>query len=454
VNLKNFVIYTLVVVFILLILLIAYNNVAPTTVNLKFVGIREFTVPAWAVMVASFMIGLIVAFVWSLIVSTLQGIESLSTKRREKNRTRLDTLYQEGLRQMLECNNEKAESIFKKILKTDRKNLKALTAIGNSLREQGKHYEAEEYHLKALLIDEQNLPALEGLYADYIAKSKGVLAKNTVRKILDHRDADTLRYKKELAAIYMDDKNWDDVIRLQQEIIKASAKDDKKLEKRKLLYFEYQRASDMLGGEDSKEAERILRKTKEKNKTFAPAYVRLGLHYIDTEDYANAFKILSEGYNATREPVFLTMIEDLYISTNQPDDAIEFFKSMSKQYPKEVLPVFTLGKLYYRFEIIDEAKDIFNTIMAEVDYSPTLEYYVAKTESRREKKKEAVERLKNLIRKSHLLDMNYACSKCGYSSEQWLDRCPECGCWDCIGIAAKSELNVLEVKKIVPPRYY
>ena len=106
-NLKNFVIYTIVVIFILFILLIAYNNVAPTSVNLKFIGIKEFTVPAWAVMVASFMIGLIVAFVWSLIVSTMQGIEALTTKKRVRVKNQINLEYQEGLRLMLAGNPDK-----------------------------------------------------------------------------------------------------------------------------------------------------------------------------------------------------------------------------------------------------------------------------------------------------------------------------------------------------------
>ncbi len=451
-NFKNIVIYTVVVVFILFILLIAYNNVAETTVNLKFIGIKEFSVPAWAVMVASFMIGLIVAFLWGLIVSALQGIESLTTKRMMKVKTRINLDYQSGLQLMLKGDYAEAEELFKKILKTDGKDLKTLTALGNALRKQGKNHEAEEYHLKALLLDENYLPALEGLYDDYICKNKTILARNTIDKILDHKDADVLKYKQELVKIHIHNADWDNAIKVQNDVYKSVGRGEKKEAQSLLNNLEYQKASAQLDSEESREAEKTLKKLKDKNKGFVAAYVRLGQYYIKNEEYALAFKVLTEGYHATMEPVFLTMIEDLYITTNQPDDAIAFFKKLSERYPEEILPIFTLGKLYYRFEIMGEALNIFDNLLAKVDYSPTLEYYLSKANKKEGNKDEAIESLKKIIRKSGVLDLSYSCRCCGYTSSEWVDRCPECGCWNCIYITPRSELNVLEVRTITPPR--
>ena len=91
------------------------------------------------------------------------------------------------------------------MLKSDGKDLKTLTAMGDVLRLQGKHHEAEEFHLKALLLDDNYLPALEGLYEDYISKDKTILAKNTAEKVLEHKDSDTYKFKKELVKILLRD---------------------------------------------------------------------------------------------------------------------------------------------------------------------------------------------------------------------------------------------------------
>ena len=450
-NIKNIAIYTVVIIFILFILLIAYNNVAPTTVDLKFIGIKEFTVPTWAVMVASFVVGLIVAFIWSIFLSAMHGIESLSTRKRIKVKQRHSEDYQEGLRQLLLGNIKEAEALFKRILKTDRKDLKALTAMGNVKRMQCQYQEAEEYHLKALLLEENYMPALEGLYYDYRCEGKRELARKTIDRILSQGDADRLKYNKELVQIHIEECEWDKAKDVQDAVIKLSPKTDRKAEQMLSVALEYQEAVDLVGTEDEKDAEKTFKKILKKYKTFIPAYVRLSQIYSADEDYANALKVLSEGYNVAKEPVLLKMIEDLYISTNQPDDAIEFFKNLSDKMPDEVLPLFMLGKLYYRFEMIQEARSVFDKLHAQLEYSPTLEYFIAKTESREGKTKEAIKRFKNVIRKTHLLDMNYSCNACCFVYDKWIDRCPGCGSWNTMTLTAKNELNELEIKHISPP---
>ncbi|MBN2135402.1 MAG: DUF1049 domain-containing protein [Acidobacteria bacterium] len=449
---KNIISFTLVIIFILFILLIAYNNDVPVAVNFKFLGVKEFTVPVSAVMVASFLIGLLVAFIWSLISTAVQSIETLTTKKRVKAKNELMLLYQEGLHDLLRGNYHQAEDIFKRVLKTDPKDLKALTAMGNVLRIQSKNHEAEEYHLKALLIEDNYLPALEGLFTDYISKNKWVLAKNTAEKILMHNDADVPRYKKELVKIYIAEKDWDEAIEIQNEVIKKAEKENKKEEQNLLTCLEYQKIAEQFEKEPIKDIERKLKKIIETDKSFVPAYTKLADYYIHEEDFANAFKTLNDGYIATREPVFIQRIETLYIDTNQPDDAIEYFKRLTEKLPNDVLPVFTLGKLYYKFEMLDQANSIFERIQAEVAYSPTLEYYIAKSDSKQENLENSIDRLKEIIRHSNILDITYQCTSCGHRTQTWVDRCPKCGCWNCVKLNPENELNELKVKQITPPR--
>jgi lipopolysaccharide biosynthesis regulator YciM len=145
------------------------------------------------------------------------------------------------------------------------------------------------------------------------------------------------------------------------------------------------------------------------------------------------------------------MLEEIFIAASQPDDAIAFFKKLSNQYPDDVMPLFTLGKLYYRLEMIEDARGIFDKLATVIDYSPTLEFFIAKTEVKEGRLKDSVKRMKDIIRKTHLLDLEYSCRKCGHRSLKWLDRCPECGSWNCMHLAADNELKDLEIKRISLP---
>lgn len=450
-NIKNILVYTFAILFILLVLFTAYNNVAPVTVNLKFLGVAPYTVPAWTVMIASFLVGILVAFVYNLVGSAVKGIESLTTKKKLKLKEQQDQVYQDGLRLFLDGNLDEAEALFDKVLESNPNDLRILTALGNLKRNQRKFYEAEEYHMKVILIDENHLQALDGLYLDYIAEGKRQLALNILEKLLAHRDSDKLKYKKELVSLYMAENRWEEASDIQEEIIRLTPKGERKPELKKMLGLEYQKAVHFFERNEKSEAEKILKRIKSQDDMFIPAYVKLSEIYLDEDDHNLAIKTLSEGFSATKEPVFLQMLEEIFIAANKPDQAISFFKKLSDQYPKDVMPLFTLGKLYYRFEMKDDARLIFDKLTTQVDYSPTLEYYLAKTELKEGRSKESVRRLKELIRKTHLLDLQYSCRKCGHHSIKWLDRCPDCGCWNCMQLATDNELKDLEIKRITLP---
>lgn len=448
---KNILVYTFAIVFILVVLFVAYNNVAPVTVNLKFLGINPFTVPAWAVMVSSFLVGILTAFVYNLVGSAVRGIETLTTRKKMKLKEVQDQHYQDGLRHFLDGNFEEAERLFNRILEENPNDLRILSSMGNLKRAQRLFIEAEEYHMKVILIDENYLQALDGLFLDYKAEGKNQLAMNILEKLLDHKDSDKLKYKKELVDLYIADNRWEEATEIQEDIVKLTPKGERKPELKKMLALEYQKAVHLFDKNDRSEAEKILKRIKSQDDSFIPAYVKLGEIYVEQDDHNAALKMLSEGFSATKEPVFLQMLEEIFIAANKPDDAISFFKKLSNQYSTEVMPLFTLGKLYYRLEMIEDARAIFDRLTTVIDYSPTLEFFIAKTEAKEGKTKDSIKRMKDVIRKTHLLDLEYSCRKCGSRSLSWVDRCPTCGCWNCMHLSADNELKDLEIKRITLP---
>jgi lipopolysaccharide biosynthesis regulator YciM len=451
VSFKNILVYTFAIVFILVVLFVAYNNVAPVTVNLKFLGITPFTVPAWAVMVSSFLVGILVAFVYNLVGSAVRGIETLTTRKKMKLKEVQDQHYQDGLRHFLDGNFDEAERLFSRILEENPNDLRILTSMGNLKRAQRLFLEAEEYHMKVILIDEHYLQALDGLFLDYMAEGKNQLALNILEKLLEHKDSDKLKYKKELVNLYIADNRWEEATEIQEDIIKLTPKGERKPELKKMFALEYQKAVHLFDKNNKNEAEKILKRIKSQDDSFIPAYVKLGEIYLEEDDHHAALKTLSEGFSTTKEPVFLQMLEEIFIAANKPDDAIAFFKKLSYQYSDDVMPLFTLGKLYYRLEMIEDARAIFDKLTTIIDYSPTLEFFIAKTEVKEGRLKDSVKRMKEVIRKTHLLDLEYSCRKCGHRSLKWLDRCPDCGCWNCMHLAADNELKDLEIKRISLP---
>ena len=93
------------------------------------------------------------------------------------------------------------------------------------------------------------------------------------------------------------------------------------------------------------------------------------------------------------------------------------------------MPVFFLGKLYMRLEMIDEADATFSTLGGLASESPTVRYFQARILYRRGRYRDAADTYRKVIRESGSLKLTYRCAACLKVEAEWSARCPGCGRW-------------------------
>ncbi len=160
---------------------------------------------------------------------------------------------------------------------------------------------------------------------------------------------------------------------------------------------------------------------------FAPAYMfYAGLLKKDGK-FEEMIEVLKIGFNKTHIVEFLQMIEDYFIEKGEPEKAIEILNEIVLNENYNVLAQFFLGKLYYRLELLERAREIFENIKGEVRYIPGLYYYLADIYRKRKDFDTAFSYLKQLAREQHLDKFRFRCNNCNREMEKWSERCPWCG---------------------------
>ena len=160
---------------------------------------------------------------------------------------------------------------------------------------------------------------------------------------------------------------------------------------------------------------------------FAPAYMFYAQLLKEEGKFDEMVEVLKNGFYKTHIVEFLQMIEDYFLEKSDPEGAVEALNEVVLNENYNVLAQFFLGKLYYRLELLEKAREIFENIKGEVRYIPGLYYYLADIYRKRKDFDTAFSYLKQLAKEQHLDKFRFKCESCGWEMEKWSERCPKCG---------------------------
>ena len=178
----------------------------------------------------------------------------------------------------------------------------------------------------------------------------------------------------------------------------------------------------------TRESEHILKELIADFPEFTPAYVRYGQLLRKKGKIPEMLAVMKHGFSRTHIVVFLQMIEDVLLEQGNPEAAVEELGQIVLNENHHILARFYLGKLYYRLEMLEKAREIFEQLEGEVAYIPALTFYLARIYHRKGEHHAAIHYLEQLVEHAQLLDFRFHCSKCGSPLNQWAERCPQCGC--------------------------
>ena len=446
-SIKSFVYLIVIFGLIGLFIYLAYLNQAPLL--LYFLFNKSITAPAWSVIFITFLIGFLIAAIWLFIRSSSWRFAKRKMEKGIQKERGVEELYYRGLEALTKEQHDRAWQYFQQVLRKDNKHLGALLRAGETLRAKKNYGEATGYHLRARTLAGDTPEIIDALAEDHVASGNFEEAASLYQTLLTLSPEDSLSIYRKLRKLSIKQGSWTEANQWHQKIMKLISKDEEAVEKNAGYGLRYQQGVQQIEKGELKEAEAIFQKLIKSDKSFAPAYVKLGEVHVSRGDEEDGVNTWLEGYQATGQLIFLNKIEDYYLSHDAPNKAIEAYRRAISTARDELVTRFMLGHLYYRLEMIDKALDEFLALEKAVSYSPTLQYFIAKCYQKRDEDKKAAEIFKKIIKHCEPLKLIYRCVNCGAKYASWQDSCSHCGRWSTIHVDLQGELTPEEMVDFV-----
>jgi tetratricopeptide (TPR) repeat protein len=412
----------------------------------RFILPGDRTLPIYGVVALVFLIGLSLA----IFISLMQDSRSLFNRLRGwwlvRTGRAIDEQYKRGIEALLGGQDERALEAFDAVLAQNPGHFDALLISGDILRGLKRFEEGIGRHRRARRLRPRDLRPLYSLASDYEESKQYPKARLALGKIVELDPKKSVAALRRLRKIHMKEADWNGALHAQERIEAFTDKTPYKLEaeRRYGLGIRYQIAVDLMKQEKHAEAIAQFGKVLKLAPAFVPALLRLGEAQREEGEVEAALETWHQAYRTTGSPIFLTAMENHFLEEEDPQVAIDTFRRLSAEAPRQVMPRFFLGKLFLRLEMIDEAHREFERLRERVAYSPALHYFLGKALARRREFAGAAAEFEQALDQLDLLRQQYGCSVCSARYRQWIDRCENCGEWSSVEIELREDRSLEE----------
>jgi len=392
--------------------------------------------PLWTVMLGVYLAGALTFLIAFLLRGSADLVDRWRLLRGRRAGRAIEELYSKGVEAVLEGRDERALEHFQAILSREPEHVQALVKAGAVLRGLKRLPEAVDMHKRAHRLRDSDLEPLYELVRDYEAMDQVGKAKVVLNRIIQLRPRRSLSAYRKLRKYAMREADWGKAWELQGLIEDQMEKTPYKVEaeRRYNIGIRYEMACAAAKERKDKDALNALRKITRTDPSFVPAHLKLGEILMTHGQEDQALQVWASGFEQTGSPVFLSTVEEHFLSQEHPEGAIEAVREAVSRSRKDFLPRFFLARLYLRLEMIDEAHREFVGLASRAVASPTLHASLGTVLERRGAYKEAASEYRQVIKDLDYLKLQYRCHVCDERYAGWSDRCGVCGEWNQIGV--------------------
>jgi lipopolysaccharide biosynthesis regulator YciM len=419
----------LLVIFLAVLSLLSFFN--KETVNITVWNEVTFeNIPVIAVIFISAVAGILSMFLIAVLRDARRHIDNWHVQRKRKKEAKVLDSFSKGMEAFFAARYEEAAELFTGVLEHDHTSFNTLLRLGDISFYNRDFVKAEEYYLKAREVKPKSIEATLLLERIAETQNKWPAAIEYLDAILDI-DSDNVMVLCKKRDIYERNREWEDLLDIQQKILKCKLTPGKeKEESRKLLGFKYELGRYYIESGSTDKAVKILKSVIKSDTNFIAAYIALADAYLKDGDSKEAQDVLMEGYEETSSLVLLVRLEDHFIDEGEPGTIIDIYQKAIHKDQKDLRLQFFLAKLYYRLEMIDYAMETIDALdVTAFDY-PDLHKLLGNIYERRSEHGKAAYEFKRALAVDKPLLIPYCCSDCNHISNDWSGRCPECRNWN------------------------
>jgi lipopolysaccharide biosynthesis regulator YciM len=417
----------IIVIFLGIVALFAIYNHEVTTIKVPFGAIYEL--PKIALISFSIAIGFFVTLLVFTIRDTKKFIDNWQYQKKQKQEIKVQELYSKALNALLAHNEEAARGALEDILIEKPDHIDALLRLGDIAAAEDDYQKANSYYQKAKNIQPKKLEtlfALEGLMEKTARWNEAMKYLEDILEI----DVSNLSAMYKKRSILERQGKWDDLVYLQKAILKHEhSEKDKKRENQNLIGYKYEYGRYSLESNQLEKAKKAFKTVLRLEKEFLPAILGLAEVMLIEGDSEEAVNLLEKTYENTNATIILARLEDLLISLGEPSRLIRIYKNSISKRPNDPVTKFFLGKLFYRLEMVDDAFEILTGIDTGGLLYPELHQVLGNLYMRKNQPEKAVQEFKKAVGIKLSLRMPYCCKQCGYTTDEWSGRCPDCRLW-------------------------
>ncbi len=441
--------YGRIIFSLILVIMFAYlYHLNPHQVTITLPDNRNISIPVTTLVLISFAAGVVFVILVNIYRDSVNFFLKFKERRKKRLLEMARELFLKGSEAFRKGDLIKARTVLTKSMGLDPAHLDTYLLLADTLRKENRIDEALAVLNKINPADREDIRylfKLEELYRDMGEWDKARVA---VQRILK-KDESNLEAWKRLRDIELAGKNIRDAFIAQRKVTKLSkgiATWEEELKTYTGLKYEYAKSLFEEGKYDK--AKRRLKEIIRVNKTFIPAILLLGEVYAKIGKEDGAIKIWMDGYNETRNPVFIQYIEEMFIKEEAPFEILRIYQKRLSEDPSDVKMRILYAKLCLRLEMIDEAiSEIMKLEQSGVEFKP-LNLMLGEAYRKRGRYKEASEEFRKALSIDQSLKLTFTCTVCGHEYPGWVPRCNNCRSWNSI------DLILIQKKSTFIPREF
>jgi lipopolysaccharide biosynthesis regulator YciM len=417
--------------FVVLLLALGYFSVLnEDTITFTVAPKTAYEMPKIALILISFAIGMAVMLVYFFVRDTKRFIASRQLQRRQKKDLHIQELYSRALNAILADNEDEAVSALESILHEEPAHMDALLRLGDIAAGDEDHQKALNYYKRARDIQPRNIEVLFSL--ERVMEKIGRMSEaNLYLDEVLRLDPDSLTALYRKRSLLEKAEHWDDLIAIQRTIIKSEhTEKNRQREQKNLAGYKYEQGRHSLENAAMDKAEKAFKTVLRLDKGFVPAYLGLAEVLLRQGESEGAIALLQKGFEQTSSTVILARLEDLLINLGEPGRLIALYRSSTYREPQNQTLRFLMGKVFYRLEMLDDAFETLCTVDTSSTPYPELHQLLGNIYLRRQQFDKAAAEFRKVIDIKKPFRLPYCCYSCGFTSQDWSGRCPNCREWD------------------------
>ena len=348
--------------FFLAYLYISYLN--PDNVKFYVGNGRTFEATVATYVAASFVLGVIISIIASFFADARRGLANWRHERLERKKNEARDLFEKAKLLDMKGETEKAADYFNRVIRTSPDMDEPYVLLADMYAGRGEIERAGEILEMAIArLGEKETILFARVKIDRSRKDLDG-AERGLKEILkvNESNLDAMAMLRDLC---IDRKKWGEALEIEKRVKKQIKTPD---ENHRLTGLQYESARERFEKGDERLYEQVLKDLREitdGDKRFIPAYVLAAEVQKRMGKLNDAGRMYGRGFAKTGHVIFLKQMEELYIGRGEPGVILKIYRRLLEVAPKNQLLVFLYARLCLKLEMIDEAIDSLNVLLAE-----------------------------------------------------------------------------------------